>query len=465
MAAQRLRHSGVSPAPPEWQERAIRLMQRLAISTPVRVCESAIAEVPSVIGWLRPVVLIPASALSGLSPEQLETILAHELAHVRRHDYLINLLQTAIETLLFYHPAVWSVGNRIRAERENCCDDLAVEVCGDAFVYARALADLEQLRHTGHRFALAATDGGLLRRISRVLGQRAERPAAGSRSYWLPALLMVLIATVGVVAQQRTKPSPFAVPTPPEAPAVEPAAPVPAPAPAARPEAAVPDPPPVADLEPPQAPEPPDPPESKEDFIETMNRAGFKGLSVDQLVALKIHGVTPAYIAQMKTMGITDINQIVGMRTQGVTPEYANEWKSRGWNLKPEQLMAFRIHGVSAEAIDQMKAAGFTLNADEAITMRIHGITPEFAKSWRDLGFTDIKFDQLVALRIHGANPALLQELHGMGFQKVGVDQLLQARIFGVTPAFVQEVRKHGFENLTFEQLVKLRQFDIIPAR
>src|ERR1700681_3641736 len=134
---------------------ALSLARRLGIARAIQLLQSGAVSVPAVIGWLRPVILVPASALAGLSPQQLEAVLAHELAHVRRHDYLINLLQAAVETLLFYHPAVWSVGNRIRAERENCCDDLAVEVCGDAFVYARALADLEQLRHTGHRFALA----------------------------------------------------------------------------------------------------------------------------------------------------------------------------------------------------------------------------------------------------------------------------------------------------------------------
>ena len=93
-------------------------------------------EVPTVIGWLRPVVLMPASALSGMGPQQLEAILAHELAHIRRHDYLVNLLQTVVETLLFYHPAVWWLSGRIRVERENCCDDLAVSLCGDPYAYA-----------------------------------------------------------------------------------------------------------------------------------------------------------------------------------------------------------------------------------------------------------------------------------------------------------------------------------------
>ena len=440
-AALRLSRTGVTQAPAEWQQRAGRLIERLAIAKPVLLCESVIAEVPSVIGWLRPVILIPAGTLAGLSPEQLESILAHELAHIRRHDYLINLLQTAIETLLFYHPAVWWLGNCIRTERENCCDDLAVEVCGDAFLYARALANLEQLRHTGPRLALAATDGGLLSRIARLLGHRAEQPSADARSYWLPALLMITLAAAGVVAQKHT-------PLAPTAPAAAYSAER-----ALAPETAP---------EPPQAT--PEPAESqKEDFIDSMERAGLKGLSVDQLIALKIHGVTPEYIQKTKAMGLSlNVDQLTAFRIHDVTPEYMNEWKSRGWNLTPDQLTAFRIHGVTAQSIDQMRALGYTMTPDEAVAMRIHNVTPEFAKTWRDAGFPDVKFDQLLALRIHDVDQTLIQELRTLGFAKPTLDQLIEARIFDITPAFVKSVRKRGFENLTFDQMVRLKQMDIV---
>ncbi len=100
-------------------------------------CERVIA--PSLLGVLRPVILLPVSTLAGLTPKQLEGILAHELAHIRRHDYLVNLIQRVFETLLFYHPAVWWLSRRIRLEREQCCDDLAAEACGDPVVLARAL--------------------------------------------------------------------------------------------------------------------------------------------------------------------------------------------------------------------------------------------------------------------------------------------------------------------------------------
>src|SRR5688500_15758655 len=128
------------PAPDDLQVAALRVAERLGITRAFRLIESAAVEVPSVVGWLRPVILLPVSSVTGLTTEQLEMLRAHELAHVRRHDYLGNAMQSAAETLLFYHPAVWWISRQIRIERENCCDDMAVMTCGDAIRYARALA-------------------------------------------------------------------------------------------------------------------------------------------------------------------------------------------------------------------------------------------------------------------------------------------------------------------------------------
>jgi beta-lactamase regulating signal transducer with metallopeptidase domain len=86
----------------------------------VQLLVSPLVEVPTVVGWLRPVILAPVGALTGLSPDHVEALLAHELAHIRRCDYLVNMLQSVAEALLFYHPAVWWISGEIRAERELC---------------------------------------------------------------------------------------------------------------------------------------------------------------------------------------------------------------------------------------------------------------------------------------------------------------------------------------------------------
>ena len=181
---QRLRTHGVAEASEACRTMTRRLARRLHISRAVTLLESSLVDVPTVIGFLKPVVLLPASALGGLAPHQLEAILAHELAHIRRHDYLVNLLQTLVETVLFYHPAVWWLSRRIRIERENCCDDLAVSLCGDPVAYALALADLEALRSgpaPDHHIAMAATGGSLLQRVRRLLGAPSSHTGRAGR--------------------------------------------------------------------------------------------------------------------------------------------------------------------------------------------------------------------------------------------------------------------------------------------
>ncbi len=126
----RLRAQGRHEKDHVWSARFACLKERIGVSSPVRLLWSASATVPMVIGWARPVVLVPAALLTGLSESQLEAVLAHELAHIRRHDYLVNLLQNVLETLLFYHPAVWWTSEQVRSEREHCCDDLAAAACG-----------------------------------------------------------------------------------------------------------------------------------------------------------------------------------------------------------------------------------------------------------------------------------------------------------------------------------------------
>ena len=192
-SVQRLRRRATEPANETWQAVLRRLAERLRVTRPVKLVESALVEVPAVIGWLRPVILLPASAMTGLTTEQLEALLAHELAHVRRHDYLVNILQTLVETLLFYHPAVWWISHRIRVEREHCCDDLAVQVCGNGINYVKALVAMEELRAPSLGIAMSARGGSLLSRASRLLGANDEqrRPVG-----WIAGLLALLLLTV-----------------------------------------------------------------------------------------------------------------------------------------------------------------------------------------------------------------------------------------------------------------------------
>jgi GWxTD domain-containing protein len=209
LSAQRMRRIGVCAAPEHWQQRVRHLARRVRVSRPVILLESCLTEVPVVIGCLRPAILLPAGLLTGFPAEQVEYFLIHELAHIQRWDYLVNLLQTAAENLLFYHPAVWWVSSTIRAERENCCDDV-VAALGDASEFATALAALEVGRGALVQPALAANGGNLTNRVRRLLGHPEPRSGATPS-----VLLFALAVAIGIAAAAPEKPSATPVVTPP----------------------------------------------------------------------------------------------------------------------------------------------------------------------------------------------------------------------------------------------------------
>ncbi len=209
---ERLR-SASSVAAAEWQETLTRVAARVGMSTEqvrrVRLLVSSLVEVPTVIGWLRPAILMPLSLLAGLPEEHIEALLAHELAHIRRHDYLASILQSVAEVMLFYHPAVWWVSGQIRAERELCCDDLAMAACGDVLTYAKALMQLEfrqDLRNGGRMApALAANGGSLVNRVRRLIepGQSTADNLPGAGAAW--AMTLLWMAGVGVATLHATQ--------------------------------------------------------------------------------------------------------------------------------------------------------------------------------------------------------------------------------------------------------------------
>ena len=202
-SAQRLRKRGVCCAPDYWEREFARLSSKLRISRGVRLLESCLTEVPVVLGHFRPLILIPVGLLANLPPAQVEAILLHELAHIRRHDYLMNVVQRLTESLLFYHPAVWWFSSVMRSEREKCCDDMVVSATGKAHEYALALIALEQSNFSGRQPAIAVTGGNLMKRIHRLLYPKP------SSARWAPLLIVaIFFATAGMaLAAWQSEPS------------------------------------------------------------------------------------------------------------------------------------------------------------------------------------------------------------------------------------------------------------------
>ncbi len=203
------RRPDTQPAPDEEQLLLLRLCQKMKVGSNLRLLLCCSVPGPTVMGWLRPVILMPPAMLTGLSPQQLELILVHELAHVLRHDYLVNLLQSIAEVLLFFHPAVWWISKQIRQEREQASDDLAVRFQGDALDYAQALTALEALAsrihpsHSAPRLALGAQGGDFMSRIHRIISPTAPTQLAPRAGL---VVLLVLGCAFALPARTRTAP-------------------------------------------------------------------------------------------------------------------------------------------------------------------------------------------------------------------------------------------------------------------
>jgi beta-lactamase regulating signal transducer with metallopeptidase domain len=458
----RLRHS-VSNLPLDaWQEALERLARRVGVSRPVHVLRSVLVDVPTAIGWLRPVILIPASTLAGLAPAQIEAILAHELAHIRRHDYLVNLLQSVIETLLFYHPAVWWVSRRIRDERELCCDEIAVRVSGDAVGYARALCELERLRQGAPALAMAASGGSLRARIARLLGVRPRRHDEGARGFAVAfgaALLVALVAlgsldvplggaSGSLVPSKRTirshppKP-PVAVERPLEADDEAIAAP-PAESLAPAAEAAA-----AAEFAGPVAP-----------FQETVAAAR-------QLAPVIVRELLPAIaraLAVVPAVLPQAVAPVVPAEPAGCKEHEAEEVEaSEAWASIPSgrftitEWIELSKHGIDGEHIAAYAEAGLpNLTATELVTLTNHGVSPEYVLEIRQAGLAQVTPEDLVQLASHGVSPDYVARLRTFDPHDLAVPELVRLANAGVSPEWFAAMRWMGYGDLDAEEAIRL---------
>lgn len=473
---ERLHREKSEPLDVALRNRCAQLQEQLGLARTVRYFQSRIVDAPAVMGWFRPVVLIPVTALTGLSPEQLEAVIVHELAHIKRLDCFVNLFQIAAETVLFYHPAVWWVSKAVRTERENCCDDIAVSVCGNPGGYARALAIMEGWR-AAPALVLAANNGSLRSRVSRLLGAETitrSIPRGGLAAVGLLCAAGALFATTTVngIFGPITDSSGAefaALPSPPPAPPVpaiaeaftancsrfvrvtriEDAAP--AVLVAVNGTSALAAPPAIAQASQAASSQAAasqatssqaaasqaaarqavsgNESGSKASYIAGLQAAGLKDLTVDQLIALKVQGVTAEYVREMHGAGLdTSINNLIAMKVQGITPEYLKDIRANGLNPDTHDLIAMKVQGITPEYVKEVRATGLNPDTRDLVAMKVQGVTPEYIRGLQAAGFKDLKTSDVIA-----------------------------AKVQGVTPEFVQQVRSHGFNNLTIHQLIRLK--------
>lgn len=447
------------------------LQRRMGITRAIRFCECVCLEAPAVIGWFRPVVLLPLTALSGLSEDQLSAVVAHELAHIRRFDCFVNLFQIATETLLFYHPAVWWLNKRIRAERENCCDDAALVVCGNPIEYARALTLMEEWRQQPV-MVMAANGSPLMVRVARLLG--IGSPRSGIRNAGIAASLLclagALLAANGLMAAGRSFPLAHTrIPT-------EPALSVRSVAPGT----AVTRTTPLSDI--------PvgsrqmgtlqlinhaqDPSRQQNEgagngrgngrgvgqgqgdkqsptstsggsYVDQLKDQGYDNLTANDLISLKVQGVTPEYIQQVKALGLhPTINELISMRVQGIDPQYIKDMRATGFNPDINQLISLRVQGVTPEYVRNMRAAGIDGSANQFISLKVQGVTPEYVKEMKAAG-VNVDTNQLISMKVQGLDAQYVQEMKNVGLD-ANTNQLISMKVQGLTRGYMDEMSAAG---------------------
>jgi beta-lactamase regulating signal transducer with metallopeptidase domain len=494
----RLRRRNSIPVSGEVLALCFDMQDRLRITRLIRFCRSLHVDAPAVIGWFRPVVLLPITALSGLSEAQLRAVIAHELAHIRRFDAFFNLLQVAAETLLFYHPAIWWTSKRIRAERENCCDDVALAVCGNPAEYARALAMMEESR-VAPALAMAANRGPLAERVARLLGI-SSRASTLRNAGLLFAVLCIASALLagnalfGLVrsasagtrrqdpqaSERRDQPIVVSAPRPAPVPA-QIAAPAPAAAAVVAPVAAssayV-----FADQEAAQN-------AGKSSYIDGLKAEGYGDLSADELIAMKVQGITAQYIREMKAEGLkptadelvamrvqgitpdyirqmralklsSDIDSLIAMKVQGITAEYVDQMRKLGFQPDSDQLVALKVQNVTPEYVHELNEAGIHPDADDLIAMKVQGINADYIRSIRATGINPDK-DDWIALKVQGVDANFIKSLQAAGF-KPDPDEIIGAKVMGITPEFIEKAKGHGFKNLTLDKLIQLKNAGVL---
>jgi beta-lactamase regulating signal transducer with metallopeptidase domain len=480
---ERMRRKESVPVSDALLEKCLALQRRLRLDRVIRYCESHRLDAPAVIGWFRPVVLLPATALTGLSEEQLSAVIAHELAHIQRLDSFVNLFQVAVETILFYHPAVWWVSRRIRVERENCCDDAAIQVSGDPLQYARALTVMAESR-VAPSLAMAINRSPLEARVMRLLG--LETLGNGLRTAGLAAGVLCLAgavfagnaivgsaqvslgpggavtllheaqqtavvkvlskavarATTSVRTQVHANVSEH-VATRAEASertsenargATEVHAAAEANAAAAQEQSA-------ASQDAATAKQ-----EAKSSYIESLRAQGLTDLSIDELVELKIQGVTGDYVKSLHDLGLKpSVDEIVSMKVQGVTSDYIKGLASLGWKPDIDEIVAMKVQGVTADYAKQFSDLGLKPSLDELIALKVQGVTPQYVSEMRAAGINASDMDEIIGLKVQGITPEYVKSVHDLGW-KADADTVIGLKVQGVTQDYVREMKAAGMD-------------------
>ncbi len=489
-----------------WTSLAGILAARLGIRSRVGLLQSKQIEIPMTVGAWRSIVMLPADA-DQWSQQCRNVVLLHELAHVKRRDCLIQNLAQLACAFYWFNPLVWMTAKRLRVERELACDDRVLEAGTKATDYANHLVDIARA------FKSNGYDGaGSMQPYSPAVGMACSQLESRVRSILDPGVkrsglnrLSVFSASLGaaclVLSLAALQPRKTAACLPTDSPnalksQIKENSVLPtetAEAPKIEAKLAVNHTETAGKLSVEQEHPEQEAPESEvslsaqqndqtkvpsseltadqliqmkvhgitPEFIESMRKAGLENLTVQQLTSLRVHGIETDFISQARSWngGQVSVNELLQLKVSGVTPEYIAAMKRAGYDgLKLHQLSAMRIHGVTPVFVETMRKAGYDkLTADQLTSLRVHGIDEKYADEIQRWTGSKASINELMEIKIHGVSPEYARSLKALGYDNLPVNKLTQMKIHGVTEQFIKEMASLGFDKLTAEQLVQMR--------
>jgi beta-lactamase regulating signal transducer with metallopeptidase domain len=464
---ERLRRQASGIVPAHIEQSFLLICERVQVGRRVmlRVSDQVIS--PMAMGVWRATVILPISAVLSLTTEELEAVLAHELGHIRRWDYAFNLLQTALETVLFFHPAVWWLSRKVRDRREVCCDEIAVQSCADPVVYAQTLLRLEEQKLTGMRLAVAqrGSRGSLLGRIKKVLeeDEPMESGITGGVRVAVAGLVvfgLLFGPKVGdAVAASR--------PAVDHATALTSDAASPKPATSSTKAAASPTSGNrIATAK--AAPSTRSQTDTGTVEVASLRSAAQASVGLAMMQAESKSESRPeskglSYIDGMRDAGYpldlnNDLNTLISLKSLGVTPEYAKQMGALGFG-KPtvHELISLKALGVTPEYVAELKQSGLgPKDFHEVTTEKALGITLEYSAEMKKTGFGELNLQELISLKAQNVTPEYVSWLKQQ-FPQITLDQLRQAAVFHLDDKFLAQAKSHGFDGKDLEKLLRLK--------
>lgn len=471
------------PADGEWLDLLETLLKKSGIGKQVSLLESALVRTPQMLGFVKPAILFPLGMINRLPAEEVEAILAHELAHIARHDYFFNILQGMVETLFYYHPAVWWLSAVIRTERESAADEKAIQLTGDPFTYAKALVTVQEmgtfplspsLAFAGHRYK-----SQFLLRIQRILNIKSPKWSIMDKmittilvasllsgffwfkniaqpndfeNYFLPSAENK-VATDGfwnaeikgdkvyLRLQSKTDRSNWNISQ-------------------------------FFDKNEFSAL-----PSTESAF--TMTRAAgtlhftgkFEGAEGYGKFRFEESAEFQQYLSQQGITGI-DGEDMLHLFIANTDRSYVDLLVQNGYqNIKSSNLVEMAIHGIDKETLQGyltafQKAGLEQVGLHKMVELKIHGADPEYMQSFAGLGYDNTDIDEILEAKIHGVSADYIRELQSAGYTHLPMERIVEFKIHGISPDFARRMTQaNGGKNLATEELVAAKIHGLDPER